>query len=389
MIRNRVICVVAFAVALVVFILTNNAAALALAVFAVFVPAASIALGAFTCAHTKLAFELAPSCSVGQSLEMKIAVKRPVMYRSQIELAFSCRNSMTGEETELSVSLAPAPRKTESYLLAVPTQSCGHVCIALKSARAVDSLGFCAPYIKEARFDSSYVVFPELAQLNVVTDKTSRESLVGTAYDHHRKGQDSTEVFEIRDFHDGDSLKSVHWKVSARLDDLVVREGSHPMDYDIALLSGIHAVKSGDPASLAAMNACMTMLASISLALVRKGLGHSVSFNGPDGIQRRYVDDIPSFNELLDVLMSMPLVPGGKSYGAVMEHMETLRDVSKSILVSDVVDELLFSKITSLTSLSVIHMSQDGNAALEELGTYSLLHIPVADVPARVKNLEL
>ena len=375
--------------------MTNSAAALVLAVLIAVAPLASVAIGVFCAARAKLAFELAPSCVVGHQLEMRISVTRPVLLRSQIELVFECRNSLTGETFELPASLAPSSIKTDTYLLAVPTGACGHASLAVKSARVVDPLGFSAPLVRGAVYSTSYVVYPRLVDFDIDAAHAAHHSFTGMAYDHYKAGQDQSEVFEMRDFRDGDSLKSVHWKVSARLDDLVVREASHPMDYDIVLLSGIHACTLVQDEQRDVMNACLAMLSSVSLALVRKGLGHAVTLSSGSGLETHYVDSMASFNAMLEVLMATPLAGHAAEDDAEGYELDLagglsgFERVSKSVFVCDSIDDTLVERLAASTDLTVVHVSADGRAGVESQGSYLLTHIPASDVYTRVKSLEL
>lgn len=392
--RNTIICALAVALAVLLFIATNSAAALVLAVLMGIAPITSVVVGAFGAARTEMTFELAPSCVAGQALEMRISVARPVLLRSQIELVFECRNNLTGEVSELPVSLAPSSLKTDTYLLEVPTTACGQVNLKVKSARALDPLGFSAPFVRGAVFSTSYTVYPQLVDFDIDAAHAAHYSFTGLAYDHYKAGQDQSEVFEMREFHDGDSLKSVHWKVSARLDDLVVREASHPMDYDIVLLSGIHSYALASEGQREVMNACLAMFASVSLALVRKGLGHAVTLFSGSGLETHYVDSMASFNAMLEVMMATPLAsraaedaPGSESdLASVLAGFE---QVSKSVLVCDAIVDAVVERLAVSTDLTVLHVSADGRAGVESQGSYLLTHIPAADVYTRVKSLEL
>lgn len=47
-------------------------------------------------------------------------------------------------------------------------------------------------------------------------------------YDELRPGYDPNEVFDVREYRDGDKLRSIHWKISAKKDELYVKENSLP-----------------------------------------------------------------------------------------------------------------------------------------------------------------
>lgn len=59
-------------------------------------------------------------------------------------------------------------------------------------------------------------------------------------YSKKRKGEDTSQIFDIRNYANGDSLNRVHWKLSAKEDELLVKEFSHPITKDNCILLEIH-----------------------------------------------------------------------------------------------------------------------------------------------------
>lgn len=51
-------------------------------------------------------------------------------------------------------------------------------------------------------------------------------------YSKTRKGEDSSEIFDIRGYVHGDALNRVHWKLSAKEDTLMVKELSQPVNHN-------------------------------------------------------------------------------------------------------------------------------------------------------------
>lgn len=58
-------------------------------------------------------------------------------------------------------------------------------------------------------------------------------------YHPHKSGNDSSYIRELRDYRPGDSLKNIHWKLSAKKETLLVKEFGLPLGCDLLLgLSG-------------------------------------------------------------------------------------------------------------------------------------------------------
>lgn len=220
------------------------------------------------------------------------------------------------------------------------------------------------------------------------TTQANRSSISGTTYDYHRKGQDRTEVFDLREFAEGDSLKSVHWKLSARFGDLMVREPSRPTDYDITLLCDGHAI-SANAGSAAVLNGVLAVTASVSLSLIQQEFSHSVAYAADGNLESRFVDSRTSFNTMLDVLVGTPAPTGHASDIAAFEEFRRMHNVTRTVLVTDAMNEDLTAQLSRITDLSVLHISEGAQAGIDRSGGYTLTHIPVETIGERIKNLEL
>lgn len=385
--RNWIICTLAFLLGIGAFVATNSAAALAFTVVAFLAPVASMAFGRATAARTTIAIDFQHACTAGQKLPMHIAITRPALSRNRIRMVLRFRNLLTGTVEDLPVTLAPASGRTEHFELPLNTEYCGRIEVSLEQARATDSLGFAEVPVAGVALESSYTVYPQISDIVAQTTRANRQSISGTTYDYHHKGQDRTEVFDMRDFQEGDSLKSVHWKLSARFGDLMVREPSRPTDYDITLLCDAHVQASG--ADAAVLNGVLAVAASVSLSLIQQGLAHSVAHFQGETLKSEFVDSRTSFNTMMDMLVSAPAHDNQAYDMAAFYEFRRAHNVTRMVLVTDTLDEDAAAKLGNITDLTVLHVSEGTQAGVDESGGYTLTHIPADTVGERIKNLEL
>lgn len=123
-------------------------------------------------------------------------------------------------------------------------------------------------------------------------------------FDDLRGGTDHSEVFQIREYAPGDRLQNIHWKLSAKSDDLMVREYSLPKGCPIVLLLGTDGADRLKPAQ---RNRFLQIAASVSFALMDAQCPHIVSWydGARDAPVRMRVDDEEGFYEWqLTYLMS-------------------------------------------------------------------------------------
>lgn len=82
---------------------------------------------------------------------------------------------------------------------------------------------------KKCEVFDSILVMPQVHSTGVRITEAVRNFL-GDAdvYDDFRAGNDSGEIFEVREYREKDKLQSIHWKLSAQTGQLMVKENSQP-----------------------------------------------------------------------------------------------------------------------------------------------------------------
>ena len=95
-------------------------------------------------------------------------------------------------------------------------------------------------------------VAPRLGELKPKWDKRLGALAVGTASAERRRGWLPDEFFGLRKWQHGDSLRSIHWRSSAKRGQLTVKQFDQPTDRDFALALDMFTptVDSGKPIEL-------------------------------------------------------------------------------------------------------------------------------------------
>ena len=390
MIINKITYIVSVVLLLVVFVLTANAAALAAALALIAMPVITVVACRASVAALKLGFELPRSCVVGSPLVLRITLDRPALFRGRVELVFSVRNLLTGALATYPISLAPAASRPAVFDLKLDSSVCGARVITLETAHLVDEMGFTSLALEDVAYRESFAVYPQVDDIQTDPRQSASASLEGTSYDPHRSGQDPSEVFDLRSYREGDAIKSIHWKLSTRFDDVLVREASRPQDHAIAILFGVFACDFERPDRADVLSAALSLTASVSLALMRQGYHHLVVI-APEGALGVYpVDDRRGFDKMLDALTATPLASVPPTSNMRYAKLVKARGISKTVLVAVDANESDFVGMGRLTDLSVLHVSDSVESYSVEHGSnYLITHCPASMDPARIKSLEV
>ena len=118
-----------------------------------------------------------------------------------------------------------------------------------------------------------------------------------------RRGSDLTEPFRLREYAPGDSLRQIHWKLSSKLDRLVIREPGMPAARTLLVFWD----RSGDAA---ARDAQAEAVFSVCQSLSEQGYAYQLGW--PEGGTARFAE-AGSTEELL---RDLPLLlRGGAEIG--------------------------------------------------------------------------
>ena len=86
----------------------------------------------------------------------------------------------------------------------------------------------------------------------------------------NRKGNDLSEIYDIREYVPGDDIRSIHWKLSSKTENLILREASDPSHYNVVLLPDFGQDFMKEEQSENVINAAVAVGASIGQRLIRK-----------------------------------------------------------------------------------------------------------------------
>lgn len=121
------------------------------------------------------------------------------------------------------------------YIRNVILPSAGNYEISIKKLRIYDFSGFLYMNMNIKSVDRVQVM-PQLYDVPVRLTM-SVKGFYGDAdvYDENIPGNDKSELFQIREYQKGDRLQSVHWKMTAKQDEIMVKEHSFPKSCPVVL----------------------------------------------------------------------------------------------------------------------------------------------------------
>lgn len=123
-----------------------------------------------------------------------------------------------------------------------------------------------------------------------------------------RPGGGPGEDYDLRPYRPGDPLRSVHWKLSSKVDELVVRETMEPARLQL-LLTYDHFGPPGE------LDLVLDRLDAVSRALIAHERSHAISWADPvtGAVQRMTVSSLRDLRAFEHAAFSIPAPPTGRS----------------------------------------------------------------------------
>lgn len=250
MIKRRIACILLILSAFILYFFANDTVTLALLLALIVMPAASIGLLALSGKELKLS--LTDSDIVTEKPVMKLTLENPGLVPVALtELEVNCENLRTGETDSTTIQLSPGPKSKKEMDFEVQSGHAGRYKISVSNAVIMDPLML---WSKEVRCDGTkYItVMPELYEMHM-SYATDAALLENNRVSDARRGEDPGDVRGIREYVAGDPVRNIHWKLSEKVDKLLVKELGTPIAEQFLVILGNSGDKSNDPEALEAI----------------------------------------------------------------------------------------------------------------------------------------
>lgn len=221
-----------------------------------------------------------------------------------VKVRLTWLNQLTGEGGKLLCYLYPQ-EGTAELSLPFPAPHCGRLVCSVERASACDLLGL-FPLPLPSRPKSALLILPLSTEVAAPEELDAPRS--GGVVLRPRPGGGPGEDYDLREYRAGDPLRSIHWKLSSKLDELVVRETLEPRQAEV-ILTYDHF---GPPEEL---DQVFDRLSALSQLLLEKGRTHHIQWAAPVSgeVSDKHVDSERSLLSCLDAAFSLAAPSTGRS----------------------------------------------------------------------------
>lgn len=196
----------------------------------------------------------------------------PVTY-SKITLYYKNSLSDKKEKEEILFSIPP---KSETIIeTEILSKHCGQVYVSISKIINNDLMGITKMF-KKIKQTESFLVLPFNYTIENSFNVKSIEDVESDRYSKTKKGSDPSEVFDYHEYSHGDNFKRINWKLSTRLDKLMVKDFSHPISSSVLIL--FEPIKRTDKADLSNVDAQLDVFFTVSMSFLEMNILFTVNY---------------------------------------------------------------------------------------------------------------
>lgn len=270
--------------------------------------------------------------------------------------------------------LIPLEDKKSVYEVDWPVKCCGEIRFHCEQIRVRDVLRL---------FSLKGTAFPELSTVcypvRMEVQAQASRSLTGISREEgfvlNRKGNDPSEMFDIREYVPGDDIRSIHWKLSSKTEELILRQPSEPSHYDVAILPDFGRKQWGTALHQEEGSAAIALGMALAEKLLEQGYAFCMVIPTDSGLQIREVRNERQFRQVLAAWLGFQIQENGGNglQFFQMQHLE--EQFTRLVILSagkyeqhlkGMESRIGITILNVMADLEEVHSEESGNCIMEE-----------------------
>lgn len=270
-----------FAVAVasgVFFILYKDLISLILFLCILCVPIFLFIIHFVSCFLTKIEVEVDDDdAKSGNGIKILLKVKNSSPFSiTNIKIVSKCKNLFLNTEHDCKFVISATPFSTKVFTYELSSEHIGNVEFALKKAYFYD---FFSMFRLSRKLNITKIIplYPQTVPVSLRIRPNNWFTGEAEKFSSVKAGDDPSQVFNIREYIEGDKLNRIHWKLTSKTDKYMVKEYSLPVSDNVFVYLDLKISDTTDE-SLEKIDSLIKTFASVSLELAKKSITHHVGW---------------------------------------------------------------------------------------------------------------
>ena len=185
------------------------------AIAVLLLPGVSLLLALAARRGVRLSLTLTPTVPKRAAAQAVLLVKNDALLSARALFRVRAVNALTREETVTLLRCTVPPKGTEELRFLVESRRCGQITAAVEKAGLLDICGIFAVPLKTENIAARTTILPDMFAPGIDLALASSMPEESDSYAPGCRGNDLTEIFQLREYAPGDDLRRIHWKMTA------------------------------------------------------------------------------------------------------------------------------------------------------------------------------
>lgn len=273
-------------------------------------------------------------------------------------------NCFTKEKNTELLDISLESKSEVALTVTCSSQFCGLCCYRINKVVLYDYLTLFS-FRKRGCQEIEVAILPTFHMVEEQLAKENPSVLVESElFSASKSGDDPSEIHSIRSYVQGDRMNRIHWKLSLKTDELIVKEFGLPVNCSVAIMADFYT--KDIPITLPKLDAMIEILLSLSISMVYQEQIHYIIWYDElrENCQRCRVEREEDCYEAIALLYRCKLK--GISHNLAMFH-EAQYSAEKytnifyltSFLDEDIITSLNAQRKSAITQLYVVHEEEE------------------------------
>lgn len=350
------------------YFFNNGPLTLAILMISVFLPLISIFLVIIT--YRNLSIKLLKPIGFEKGKAGKISIELTntgLISINNVTYTVSCKNVRTGEEIVNTYIEAIGGNKNKKIDFDFTPMHSGKFEVSIVAPMLNDNFGLLAKKIFCTE-KKTFIVLPNAFDMTLKMFDGGVTMLDSDTYSSTKPGNDPGETFAMREYIPGDSIKNIHWKLSSKLDKVMIKELGLPIIHRLIVLFETGSSKQNDFSILDCTN---DILASVMRCLTEQEIPFVIGWN--DCSNNDLITKEPSTLEdcesaLQDILSVAP--QKSESIVDIFSKNNPHCQYSHVLVISPIAESNMQRLYNGNIVTLITHETQANNSGLQSDGTY-------------------
>ncbi|MGB8454656.1 MAG: DUF58 domain-containing protein [Anaerocolumna sp.] len=170
-------------------------------------------------------------------LNLTVYLNNPSIFPvSRMNLMIQYYNEFSGEIKKENIQVTLDQKSSQNVACQIISKYCGNLLFEVKSIKLYDYFLIWSVK-KKIRQAVHIAVMPEISEIpNTIITENPYIMVDSDVFSEHKAGDDPSEIFGIREYREGDKPNRIHWKLSYKQEQLMIKEFSDPIKDSIVVL---------------------------------------------------------------------------------------------------------------------------------------------------------